>query len=161
MKKSHELLRDVIDEVGVKQVAFDLRVSNSMVYKWCSDPGDKDDVTASGARNPLDRVLEICNSTRSRRPVEWLCAQLGGYLVENPDAEPEEIDAEYLQNTQSLVAGFSKLLDVMTVSIQRDGRIDEAEAADIRRQWRELQSRGEAFVRACEEGLFDPDRGPR
>lgn len=86
--KSFEVLHETIEPTGAKQVAFDLRVSSSLVYKWCTAPGD--DATPAGARNPLDRVLQICESTRSRRPVEWLCGRLGGYLVESPDAEPEE-----------------------------------------------------------------------
>lgn len=153
--KSHEILREAVDEVGAKHVAFDLRVSSSLVYKWCSPPGDID---ASGARNPLDRVVEICQSARSRRPVEWLCGQLGGYFVESPDVEPEEMDAGYLHHTQELVARFSKLLDVISSSISNESRVDASEADEIRRQWRELQSHGEGFVRACEMGTFDPDR---
>lgn len=156
--KSHEVLREAIESVGAKQVAFDLRVSSSLVYKWCSEPGDVD---ASGARNPLDRVLQLCESTRSRAPAEWLCAQLGGYFVDDPDAEPEELDAEFLRQTQHMVERFSKLLAVMSSSIANEGRIDAEEAASIRREWRELQSHGEALVRGCEAGIFDPARDDR
>ena len=155
--KSHELLREVVEEVGVKEVAFDLRVSTSLVYKWCADPGDGDS-DASGARNPLDRLLQVCGSTHSRRPVEWLCGQLGGYFVENPDIEPEEIDGEFVEHTQEIIGRFSTLLAVMSASMSKESRIDAREAVDIRRQWRELQSRAEAFVRGCEEGFFDPER---
>ena len=156
--RSFELLREVVEEVGVKQVAFDLRVSSSLVYKWCSDPGDPGDFEASGARNPLDRVIQVCQSTHSRQPVEWLCSRVGGYLVEDPDVEPEEADGEFLRHTQELVGRFSRLLDVISNSISNESRIDETESGDIRRQWRELQSHGEAFVRACESGAFDPER---
>jgi hypothetical protein len=144
--------------VGAKQVAFDLRVSSSLVYKWCSAPGERGDMDATGARNPLDRIVQICESTRSRRPIEWLCGQLGGYFVENPDAEPEELDVEFLRHTQELVGRFSQLLNVLSASIANEGRIDDEESTEIRRQWRELQSHGEAFVRACEWGHFDPHR---
>lgn len=156
--KSYEILREVVDQVGTKQVAFDLRVSSSLVYKWCSAPAEEGEFDASGARNPLDRMVQICESTRSRVPVEWLCGQMGGYFVESPDAEPEELDATFLHHTQELVAHFSRLLDAFSSSIARDGRIDSKEASDIRSLWRELQSHGEAFVRGCEVGRFDPDR---
>ena len=156
--KSHEVLRDVIEEVGVKQVAFDLRISSSLVYKWCSPPADDDAPDASGARNPLDRVLQICDSTRSRLPAEWLCSRVGGYFVESPDSEPEELDSQFLRHTQELVARFSRLLDKLSTSIANEGRIDSREADEIRDQWRELQSHGEAFVRGCEIGHFDPHR---
>ncbi len=36
--KSHEVLKQVIEEVGAKRVAADLKVSNSLVYKWCQEP---------------------------------------------------------------------------------------------------------------------------
>lgn len=156
--KSHEMLRAVIESVGVKQVAYDLRVSSSLVYKWCSDPGAPGNFDASGARNPLDRILQLCDSTRSRLPVEWLCGRMGGYFVSSPDVEPEELDVEYLRHTQELVGRFSRLLDTLSTSIAHEDRVDEKEATSIRDQWRELQSHGEAFVRACEMGRFDPER---
>ena len=156
--RSHEILKKVVEEVGAKHVAYDLRVSTSLVYKWCSDPGEQGDMDATGARNPLDRILQIADSTRSRTPVEWLCGQVGGYFVESPDSEPEELDVEYLRLTQELVGRFSRLLDVLSSSIANEGRVDAQEALDIRRQWRDLQSHGEALVRGCEQGMFDPHR---
>ena len=36
--KSHEVLKRVVESVGTKQVAHDLGVSSSLVYKWCSEP---------------------------------------------------------------------------------------------------------------------------
>ena len=156
--KSHELLKEVIEQVGAKSVAYDLRVSSSLVYKWCAPPAESITSDASGARNPLDRLLQVCESTKSQRPVEWLCGQVGGYFVETPDSEPEEADSEYLHHTQELLSHFSKLLEVISESISHEGRIDQEEADVIRRAWRELQSNGEAFVRACEIGLFDPER---
>jgi hypothetical protein len=156
--KSYEVLRETVEGVGAKQVAFDLRISHSLVYKWCADPVDHGVIEPSGARNPLDRVLHICESSRSVLPAEWLCSQLGGYYVEGPDTEPEALDAEFLHQTQALVNRFSKLLGVVSSAISNEGRIDPAEADEIRSEWRQLQSRGEAFVRGCEAGLFDPER---
>jgi hypothetical protein len=42
-----------------------------------------------------------------------------------------------------LLSEFSDLPEVLSDSIENEGR---------------LQARGEAFVQACEEGHFDPDR---
>ena len=156
--KSHEVLKQVVEGAGTKQVASDLKVSTSLVYKWCADPGDPDDIDASGARNPLDRIMHLCESTADRRPVEWLCQQVGGYFVASPESEPEHPNVEYLNHTQALLGEFSNLLHVISESIANEGRIDNDEAARIRRQWQTLQSHGEAFVRACERGFYDPDR---
>lgn len=156
--KSHELLRLVIDGVGTKQVASDMKVSTSLVYKWCQNPVDQGAREASGARNPLDRVMSLVESTSDRRPVEWLCGEVGGYFVERADVDLEEVDAECLRHTQALLSQFSELLQVISDSLANEARIDETEAREIRNCWQSLQSQGELFVRACEAGVFDPER---
>lgn len=155
--KSHEILKEAIEGVGTKQVAYDLRVSTSLVYKWCAEPPADLGDDGSGARNPLDRILHLIKSTGNPRLIEWLCLQQGGFFVENMELE-EPISEAYISHTRTLLAEFSELLQVMSDSIASEGRIDEKEAAEIRRQWHRLQGRGEGFVNACEAGLFDPDR---
>lgn len=156
--KSHEVLKSVVERAGAKQVAHDLGVSSSLVYKWCADPPSEPGAEGSGARNPLDRLISMVESTGDRRPIEWLCSRVGGYFVESPSEEDLHVDAEYVKNTQRLLARFSELLQVLSESIASEGRIDEGEAARIRAQWQRLQGRGEAFVQACESGVFDPTR---
>jgi hypothetical protein len=155
--RSYEVLKQIIEEVGTKQVASDLRVSSSLVYKWCAEPPEEEGDDASGARNPLDRVMSLIESTGDRRPVEWLCGEVGGFFVETTELE-ETVDATYIKHTQTLLAEFSDLLQILSDSISHEGRIDASEAIEIRRQWRRLQGQGEAFVRACERGHFDPER---
>jgi hypothetical protein len=155
--KSHEILRQVVEGIGTKQVASDLRISTSLVYKWCAPPGE--DADLSGARNPLDRLVHLCESTEDRRPIEWLCEHFGGFFVENSaDENQAEIDAAYLQQTQTLLHDFSALLQVISDSIANEGRIDSEEAREIRQHWQKLQAQGEGFVRSCEEGHYDPER---
>jgi hypothetical protein len=156
--KSHEVLKQVIEAVGTKHVASDLKVSSSLVYKWCAEPMVDGERDPSGARNPLDRVLHLCDSTGDRRAVEWLCEQVGGYFVGSPEVDLAEVPTECIRHTQSLLAEFSSLLQVISESIANEDRIDEDESKQIRHQWQQLQSQGEAFVRACESGLFDPAR---
>jgi hypothetical protein len=156
--KSHEVLKQVIEAVGTKHVASDLKVSSSLVYKWCAEPVVDGERDPSGARNPLDRIVHLCESTADRRPVEWLCEAMGGYFVESPSVEIEEVPTECIRQTQALLAEFSELLLVISDSLSNEGRIDEAESADIRHQWHQLLGHGEAFVRLCEQGRFDPTR---
>ena len=157
--KSHEILKQVIEAVGTKQVASDLKVSTSLVYKWCSEPTDAEgERDLSGARNPLDRLVQLYESTGDRRAVEWLCGQVGGYFVEDPDVDVGNVPGECIRHTQSLLGKFSQLLQVISESLAHEGRIDERESRQIRKQWHALQSQGEAFVRSCEGGLFDPTR---
>jgi len=156
--QSYEVLRQVVERVGAKQVASDLRVSSSLVYKWCAEPPEEEGDDGSGARNPLDRLMSLYESTDNRRPIEWLCGQVGGFFVEAAEAGEAPIDATYIKHTRTLLAEFSDLLQILSDSIAHEGRIDGAEAFEIRRQWRRLQGHGEAFVQACESGHFDPER---
>src|ERR1044072_3269600 len=49
--QSHEVLREVFQKCSAKQIAADLGLSLSMIYKWA----EPDDDTGSGSANPLDR----------------------------------------------------------------------------------------------------------
>lgn len=148
--KSHQLLRQVIQPHGVKKVAHELRVSNSLVYKWCEEDSDE----GSGARNPLDRILKLVESTNDREPIEWLCRRTGGTYVPNPVVDLEGFDVEYIAHTQQLLDNFSKLLRTMSQAMADDGRVDEGESETIRREWDRLKGASEAFVQACERGMF-------
>lgn len=152
---SHEVLRRAVDAVGVKRVASDLDVSTSLVYKWCEAPKADEDDVRSGARNPLDRLVALVDTTGDVDVIAWLCEQAGGYFVEDSAVHPREFDQEYITHTNQLMQDFSALLGVMTESIRDDGRIDPAEARAIRAKWQDLKRFGEQFVRACERGAFD------
>ena len=156
--RAYEVLRHVVEGVGTKQVASDLRVSSSLVYKWCQEPPEEEGDDGSGARNPLDRLMALCASTGDRRLVEWLCGEVGGFFVEAVEIPEGTVDATYIKHTQALLSQFSDLLQILSESIAHEGRVDADEAAEIRRQWRRLQGQGEAFVRSCERGHFDPQR---
>ena len=42
----------------------------------------------------------------------------------------------------------------MSQAMADDGRVDSTESETIRREWDRLKGAAEAFVRACEEGMF-------
>lgn len=147
--KSHEVLKEVIQPIGAKKVAHDLRVSSSLVYKWCEE-----DEEGSGARNPLDRLVALIGTTNDRRPVEWLCAKAGGTFVPNPSVDLEGYDLEFISQTQKLLDNFSQLLRTMSSSMADDGVVDGNESQRIRREWDRLKGYAEAFVQACELGMY-------
>jgi hypothetical protein len=146
--ESHEVLRQAIEPIGAKKAAHELRVSSSLVYKWCEED-------SSGARNPLDRIQALVQCTGSRKPVEWLCRQAGGYFVADPQVELAGFDAEFIAHTQRMLANFSELLQVISSSMTDDGKVDQDEAKRIRQEWEELKGYAESFVVACEQGMFD------
>jgi hypothetical protein len=147
---SHEILKKSVSDLGVKSVASDLGLSTSLIYKWCQ-PTDSED--ASGADNPLDRLARVHELTGDSGPVRWLCQKADGYFV--PNAPLQDIDAiPLLHMTRRIVREFSDLLDVLTESIENDGKIDLDESEKIRVEWEQLKSSAESFVGSCEKGMY-------
>src|SRR5258708_6861044 len=81
--KSHEIIRNAVEELGVKAVAAGLKVSAALVYKWCEPPAEQDDPDGSGTKNPLDRVREMYLLTKDIRLIRWLCNEAGGFFAAN------------------------------------------------------------------------------
>ena len=151
--RSHEVLRDAAEKIGVKALAARLRLSPALIYKWCeqAEPSDPD---ASGTRNPLDRVREIVQHTGHVPVVSWLCHEANGFFVYNPESDSADIDSDLLQSTQHLVMAFSDLLQEISESVADDGAISPVEADRIRLDWERLKTTAETFVVACERGVY-------
>ncbi|NOT00426.1 MAG: helix-turn-helix domain-containing protein [Phycisphaerales bacterium] len=157
--KSHEVLKLAAEGVGVKALAAELKLSPALVYKWCQE-SSRDEIDASGAINPLDRLAEIVRITENKAVVSWLCHEAGGYFVSNPTPATKPARQELLAETQKLVHEFSQLLTTVTRSIENDGYIDGREADRIRASWEHLKSTAEAFSVASEQGLYGkPETG--
>ena len=148
--KSHEVLKQSVEDVGVKTIASDLGVSPSLLYKWCQ-PGDEP--TDSGATNPLDRLAKIFEATGDEQIISWLCHKADGFYCPNPSVE-ENPKEDLFTHTQKLVLEFSDLLQAVSESTQHDDKICEADSKKIRKEWEELKGVGESFVHACEKDFF-------
>ena len=146
---SHELLREAFKQTSPKQVAADLGLSLSLIYKWAEPP---DDQAGSGATNPLDRLAILIRSTNDLRLVQWICQRAGGFFIHNPktrNAHPDFL----IPATNEIVQEFADLLAVVAQAAA-DNQISPAEAKNIRARWEELKSVTETFVHCCEEGNF-------
>lgn len=148
--ESYQVLRDALQERGVKAVAAELKLSPSLVYKWCQ-PKTED----SGADNPLDRVAELVRLTGKTAPIHWLCQAHNGFFVENP-VKTGDHNAPVIMATQQLLREFSELLEAVSTSFANDSAIDPAEAQRIRTEWEQLKTLAEQFVVACEAGVYRP-----
>ena len=157
--KSYDVIRQAVDEPGVKAVAAALKVSPALVYKWCEAPAEKEDPDQSGAKNPLDRVREMYELTKDIRLIRWLCNAAGGFYVANPVPElRRSMDENIFVETRAMVRDFSELLDEITESIEDDSQIDAGEADQIRQKWEDLKAVLERFVIGCEKGHYRPKK---
>ena len=154
--QSHELLREVLQKSSAKQVAADLNLSLSMIYKWA----EPDDGSGSGAVNPLDRIETLLRSTGDTRLVQWICQRAGGFFILNPKTNKPHPDY-LIPATNEIVQEFADLLSVIAMAAA-DNHITPKEAASIRARWEKLKSVTEGFVACCEEGNFSPlkERNP-
>jgi hypothetical protein len=135
-------------------MAAELGMSTSSVYKWTQDKPDEVQ-NGSGIVNPLDRVLQICEHAQDHGPLQWLCQKMGGYYVSNYPIDKDQVEFEFLQSTQQMLAEFSDLLKTLSSSYEPDKYINKIEAGTIRERWEALKSHGEAFVTHCERGDFN------
>lgn len=153
--KSHEVLKNAFANSSPKEIAAELGVSLSLVYKWAQDQSD----TGSGSRNPLDRVVKLQEITEDQTIIEYLTEQCGGYFVKNPASACQQ-GFEYLPATTEIVTQFSTLLARISTAAL-DNSITTGEAEDIRVCWDKLKSYTEGFVRCCEEGDFETMEEPK
>jgi transposase len=145
--KSHELLREVFDKCNPKQIAADLGISVSLVYKW-AEPEE----TGSGAANPLDRIEALLRCTQDERIVQWLCEKAGGFFIKNPKSNWPHPDF-LVPATNQIVQEFADMLSAIALAAA-DNHITKQEAKNIRARWEELKQVTEGFVCCCENGNF-------
>ena len=147
--QSHELLREVFQKHSAKQIAADLGLSLSMIYKWAEPPeGD----AGSGAVNPLDRIDALLRATGDYRLVQWVCQRAGGFFIHNAKTKNPHPDF-LIPATNEVIQEFADLLGVIAAAAG-DNDINKAEAKKIRARWEELKMATEGFVHCCEEGNF-------
>jgi hypothetical protein len=155
--KSHEVIRQAVEEPGVKAVAAALKVSSALVYKWCEPPAEREDPDQSGAKNPLDRVREMYQLTKDIRLIRWLCNDAGGFFVASPKPEfTKSLDESIFTETRAMVREFSELLETVTDSMENEPGIDAQESDEIRQKWEDLKACVERFVLSCEKGHYGP-----
>ena len=100
---SHEVFKQLLKRVSAKQVAGELGLSLSLVYKWAEPPAE-----GSGAANPLDRIDSIIKLTGDASLAQWVCERSGGFFIKNP--EPKAHPYELIPATNNIVQEFADLL---------------------------------------------------
>jgi hypothetical protein len=138
----------MFEKCSAKQVAAELGLSLSMIYKWA----EPDDGSGSGTVNPLDRIEALLRCTNDHRLVQWICQRAGGFFILNPRTNKPH-PSFLIPATNEIVQEFADLLAVIATAAA-DNQITAKEAAKIRDRWEELKSVTEGFVVCCERGNF-------
>jgi hypothetical protein len=146
--QSHELLKEVLKRTSAKQIAADMGLSLSLIYKWAEPPTD---IAGSGSSNPLDRIDQLLKSTGDARIAHWVCSRANGFFIANP-AVPSS-GRELVPATNAIIQDFAELLATITAA-SADQQVSESEARTIRARWEELKSATEGFVHAAEKGAY-------
>lgn len=150
---SHEVMREVLKKTSAKQIAADMGLSLSLIYKWAEPPEDD---SGSGASSPLDRVGQLIRISGDPRLAQWVCEQADGFYIRNPHNLPPT--SSVIPATNGIVQEFADMLATIATA-SSDNTITRDEAKTIRRRWEELKSVTEGFVRAAESGTYGPLKG--
>lgn len=142
---ARDVMKDILRQVPAKQLATEMRVSLSLVYKWA----EAEEVGGSGS--PLERVGELIRLTQNPLIMQWLGLQAGGFFIQNP--QNVRHDGPLIPLTNHIVQEFADMLATIAQSAA-DDVIDEHEAKRIRSRWEQLKSVTEGFVQAAEIGNF-------
>ena len=106
--QSHEVLREVFENCSAKQIAADLDLSLSLVYKWAEPPTQDGPPTG----NPLERVAALYRCSKDERLLQWLCQQAGGFYIKNPKTHHAHPDY-LIPATNEILQEFADLLAVI------------------------------------------------
>ena len=152
--QSHEVMREVLKKTSAKQIAAEMNLSLSLIYKWAEPPEDD---SGSGASSPLDRVGQLIRTTGDAVVAQWVCEQADGFYIRNPHNLPPA--SNVMPATNGIVQEFADMLATIAHA-SADNAISKEEAKTIRRRWEELKTVTEGFVKAAESGNFGPPKEP-
>ncbi|MDF9832472.1 hypothetical protein M2103_000682 [Ereboglobus sp. PH5-5] len=159
--QSYEVLKEILKTTSAKQIAADMGLSLSLIYRWTETVPQGANTNSSN--NPLDRVAQLLAATRSQsaphgdmRIAQWVCEQAGGFFIKNAPTLPQGQGTNLIPATNAIVQEFADMLYEIA-SASADLQVSLAEAKNIRRRWEGLKSVTEGFVRAAEKGHFRED----
>ena len=146
--KSHELVKELLQDCNAKQLAGQMGLSTSIIYKWAQPSVDG----GSGTVNPLDRVEQLMEFTKAKVIAQWVCEQAGGFYVRNPHHRGTPPHSVVI-STNRIVQEFAEMLSLVA-SAALDNAVAGREAVEIRERWESVKSITEEYVTSCELGNF-------
>jgi hypothetical protein len=141
--KSQDVLREVLADSNIKQVAAELGVSVSLLHKW--QEGAEHQV------NPAERLAVLTRVTRDRRLLEWLCAEADGFFVRNVPVKVSP-PADWPAASGAVLKDLGQVQMALAETLAQPE--SAARTAVLRRHWQALKSHLERLVRTLEQGQF-------
>jgi hypothetical protein len=141
---SYDIVKQILKLIPAKQIASDMGISLSLVYKWAEPP-----IIGSGTSNPLDRTELLTRISGGFAPIEWLCARLNGRFV--PGAPPEIPELQVNRSRPEIVRELGYLL-IELAAIAAEGEVPGPKVKSLRKQWEHVKKILEMFVLAAETG---------
>ena len=143
--KSHELLRKLLQDRNAKELASEMGLSTSIIYKW-AEPALNG---GSGTPNPLDRVEQLIAATDGEAVAQWVCERADGFYVKNPQPNSRPEHQSVIVATNKIVQEFAEMLALVTAAAV-DNSISPQESQEIRDRWESVKSATEQYVENCE-----------
>ncbi len=141
--ESHEIVKQLLAKVPAKQIASELGVSLSLVYKW-AEPASM----GSGTSNPLDRTEALMRLCKCQIPLQWLCSRFGGTFMPAKPEDGESMDVPAALGSLTRQVGvFMGLIGSLMVA--KSG--DELKIAELRQQWESSKTCIDMMLRAIEQ----------
>lgn len=152
--KSYEALERATNKI-VNDVAKRLRLSTSLIYKW-REPHT--DYTDSGARNPLDDIETIIETSLlmgnspedALSPIQYLTERFNLIFLNPPGPKPcnQEISKDLL----STIKEFGEMAGAAGKAL-KDGKINQKEATIVIKEAWELIRQTAVFIKKIEEAI--------
>jgi hypothetical protein len=131
----------------VKQLAPLMGASESLLYKWV-ETGEQH------RTNPAEHMVALTRATGDFAVVDSVCHGLDGTFVPDPLARGP-VPPDLSKARCALMLHLGEFVAAVARAVIT-GSISPSHARVVRQCWNKLKSAGEAFVRACERGTFQP-----
>lgn len=136
MTTSKEIMKEATAVVGVKAIAFALKMAPSTLYNSMNNE-DSPDIA--------QRFVDLNTLCGNDLLIKWACSELGGTFVPNLQLTESALQREATDVVASALKEFAEIVTVIGEVIA-DNKITADEPAKVRKEWEDLKSVMEGFV---------------
>ena len=147
MEQYIEEFQHLYDIKPVKQLVDEVHATERTLYRW-GEEGEQH------RTNPAEFVVALTRATGDLALVHRMCHELNGTFVPDPLVR-DAVSPDLSKARGVLMLHLAEFVAAVARAVLT-GSISRSHARAVRQCWNRLKSVGEAFVRACERGVFKP-----